>query len=139
MNRENYELLSASLLKDMAKKRGIRGLSAMRKSQVVDALVEYDRQKEAAAEKSGSGEEEAVSRTAGAENVTADRADSLSRPAAAERTADSDTPESPSRRSGGENSAANNDEQRSSRYAAGRYAASVRRPSGASASVSRPS
>ena len=47
MNRENYELLSASLLKDMAKKRGIRGLSAMRKSQVVDALVEYDRQKEA--------------------------------------------------------------------------------------------
>ena len=73
MNRENYELLSASLLKDMAKKRGIRGLSAMRKSQVVDALVEYDRQKEAAAEKSGSGEEEAFSRTAGAENVTADR------------------------------------------------------------------
>ena len=129
MNRENYELLSASLLKDMAKKRGIRGLSAMRKSQVVDALVEYDRQKEAAAEKSGSGEEEAVSRTAGAENVTADRADSLSRPAAAERTADSDTPESPSRRSGGENSAANNGEQRSSRYAAGRYA-EERRPAG---------
>ena len=129
MNRENYELLSASLLKDMAKKRGIRGLSAMRKNQVVDALVEYDRQKEAAAEKSGSGEEEAVSRTAGAENVTADRADSLSRPAAAERTADSDTPESPSRRSGGENSAANNGEQRSSRYAAGRYA-DERRPAG---------
>ena len=129
MNRENYELLSASLLKDMAKKRGIRGLSAMRKSQVVDTLVEYDRQKEAAAEKSGSGEEEAVSRTAGAENVTADRADSLSRPAAAERTADSDTPESPSRRSGGENSAANNGEQRSSRYAAGRYA-DERRPAG---------
>ena len=129
MNRENYELLSASLLKDMAKKRGIRGLSAMRKSQVVDALVEYDRQKEAAAEKSGSGEEEAVSRTAGAENVTADRADSLSRPAAAERTADSDTPESSSRRSGGENSAANNGEQRSSRYAAGRYA-DERRPAG---------
>ena len=45
MNRENYELLSASLLKDMAKKRGIRGLSAMRKSQVVYALVVYDRQK----------------------------------------------------------------------------------------------
>ena len=129
MNRENYELLSASLLKDMAKKRGIRGLSAMRKSQVVDTLVEYDRQKEAAAEKSGSGEEEAVSRTAGAENVTADRADSLSRTAAAERTADSDTPESPSRRSGGENSAANNGEQRSSRYAAGRYA-EERRPAG---------
>ena len=129
MNRENYELLSASLLKDMAKKRGIRGLSAMRKSQVVDALVEYDRQKETAAEKTGSGEEEAVSRTAGAENVTADRADSLSRPAAAERTADSDTPESPSRRSGGENSAANNGEQRSSRYAAGRYA-EERRPAG---------
>ena len=129
MNRENYELLSASLLKDMAKKRGIRGLSAMRKSQVVDALVEYDRQKEAAAEKTGSGEEEAVSRTAGAENVTADRADSLSRPAAAERTADSDTPESSSRRSGGENSAANNGEQRSSRYAAGRYA-DERRPAG---------
>ena len=129
MNRENYELLSASLLKDMAKKRGIRGLSAMRKSQVVDALVEYDRQKEAAAEKTGSGEEEAVSRTAGAENVTADRADSLSRTAAAERTADSDTPESPSRRSGGENSAANNGEQRSSRYAAGRYA-DERRPAG---------
>ena len=129
MNRENYELLSASLLKDMAKKRGIRGLSAMRKSQVVDTLVEYDRQKEAAAEKSGSGEEEAVSRTAGAENVTADRADSLSRTAAAERTADSDTPESSSRRSGGENSAANNGEQRSSRYAAGRYA-DERRPAG---------
>ena len=129
MNRENYELLSASLLKDMAKKRGIRGLSAMRKSQVVDALVEYDRQKEAVAEKTDSGEEEAVSRTAGAENVTADRADSLSRPAAAERTADSDTPESPSRRSGGENSAANNGEQRSSRYAAGRYA-EERRPAG---------
>ena len=143
MNRENYELLSASLLKDMAKKRGIRGLSAMRKSQVVDALVEYDRQKETAAEKTGSGEEEAVSRTAGAENVTADRADSLSRPAAAERTADSDTPESSSRRSGGENSAANNGEQRSSRYAAGQRPAGDRpdaqRPAGDRSELQRPS
>ena len=42
MTREEYEKLSAALLKDFAKKRGIRGVSAMRKSEVASLLAEAD-------------------------------------------------------------------------------------------------
>ena len=100
MNRDNYELLSAALLKDMAKKRGIRGLSGMRKSQVVDALVDYDRQKEASREQQGGTgtafapaspapsadrtAAEAVIRSAGAENEDAGGAEKVPHGRAAE-------------------------------------------------------
>ena len=47
MNRDRYELLSLPLLKDMAKKRGLKGLSASRKNEVVDALVASDKEAEA--------------------------------------------------------------------------------------------
>lgn len=41
--REKYEALSAAVLKEMAKNRGIKHLSAMKKDQVVEAMLEQDR------------------------------------------------------------------------------------------------
>ena len=47
MPRENLELLSVALLKDMAKKQGVKGVSSMRKSQVIDELVKLEESKKA--------------------------------------------------------------------------------------------
>lgn len=41
--REKYEALSAAVLKEMAKNRGIKHLSAMKKEKVVEAMLEQDR------------------------------------------------------------------------------------------------
>lgn len=43
MMREKYESLSLSVLKDLAKARGIKGTSAMKKADVVEAMLEEDR------------------------------------------------------------------------------------------------
>ncbi len=43
MMREKYESLSLSVLKDLAKARGIKGTSAMKKADVVEAMMEEDR------------------------------------------------------------------------------------------------
>ncbi len=40
--REKYESLSVSVLKELAKSRGIKGISAMKKSQVVEAMLALD-------------------------------------------------------------------------------------------------
>ena len=61
MTREKYESLSLSALKDIAKARNIKGISLMKKSELVDAMLALD-SKEAAAtstkpEKIGEGEE----------------------------------------------------------------------------------
>lgn len=42
MTKEQLQLLSVSLLRDMAKKRGLKGVSAMRKSALIDAVAEYE-------------------------------------------------------------------------------------------------
>ena len=42
MNREKYETLSLVILKDLAKSREIKGVSSMRKDEVIDAMVALD-------------------------------------------------------------------------------------------------
>lgn len=42
MMRERYESLSAFVLKDLAKARGIKGVSAMKKSQIIERMLEED-------------------------------------------------------------------------------------------------
>lgn len=42
MTKENLELLSVALLRDMAKKQGIKGTSSMRKGQLIEALLASD-------------------------------------------------------------------------------------------------
>lgn len=46
--REKYEALGLSDLKDIAKHRGIKGVSAMKKSQVIEAMLALDEQEKAA-------------------------------------------------------------------------------------------
>ncbi len=51
--REKYESLSVTILRDLAKARGIKGASAMKKADLVEAMLaqdEIDKQKEAATE-----------------------------------------------------------------------------------------
>ena len=43
MMKEKYESLSASVLRELAKARGIKGISALRKEQLVERMLEADR------------------------------------------------------------------------------------------------
>ena len=45
--REKYESLSLATLKDLAKTRGIKGVSTMKKSEIVEAMLEEDKKEEA--------------------------------------------------------------------------------------------
>ncbi len=47
MMRAKYESLSSTVLKDLAKARGIKNVSAMKKSEVVEAMLEKDREEAA--------------------------------------------------------------------------------------------
>ena len=40
--REKYESLSAAVLRELAKSRGIKGISSMKKSQLVEAMLAQD-------------------------------------------------------------------------------------------------
>ena len=40
--KEKYESLSVTVLKDLAKKRGMRGISALKKDQLVEAMLAED-------------------------------------------------------------------------------------------------
>ena len=42
MTREQYETLSLSVLKDLAKKRQMRGTSTLKKSELISAMLEQD-------------------------------------------------------------------------------------------------
>ncbi len=61
MTREKYESLSLSALKDIAKARNIKGISLMKKSELVDAMLALDAKEASSAgaksEKKGEGEE----------------------------------------------------------------------------------
>ena len=48
--REKYESLSSAVLKDLAKSRGIKGLTGMKKEQLVEAMLEQDEKDKAATE-----------------------------------------------------------------------------------------
>ena len=52
--REKYESLSAFVLRDLAKARGIKGVSALKKDKLIERMLEED-EKEAAAKAEGRG------------------------------------------------------------------------------------
>ena len=49
--REKYESLALSVLRDLAKARGLKGTSGMKKSEVVEAMLAEDERQTAEAEK----------------------------------------------------------------------------------------
>ena len=66
MMKEKYESLSASVLRELAKTRGIKGISAMRKEQLVERMLEEDRKEK---KKDMPGEEERTAQKGGNESV----------------------------------------------------------------------
>mgnify|MGYP000774765609 CR=1 FL=1 len=59
--REKYESLSAFVLKDLAKARGIKGVSSLKKGQIIEKMLEEDAKEAEEAEKNGTAEERANS------------------------------------------------------------------------------
>ena len=59
--REKYESLSAFVLKDLAKARGIKGVSSLKKGQIIERMLEEDAKEAEEAEKNGTAEERANS------------------------------------------------------------------------------
>ena len=59
--REKYESLSAFVLKDLAKARGINGVSSLKKGQIIERMLEEDAKEAEEAEKNGTAEERANS------------------------------------------------------------------------------
>ena len=49
--REKYETLPLATLKDLAKARGLRGISTMKKAQLIDRMVEEDEKEKKEEEK----------------------------------------------------------------------------------------
>ena len=57
--REKYESLSLAVLKDLAKTRGLKGVSALKKADLIERMLLED-EKEAAAAKAKEAEEKAA-------------------------------------------------------------------------------
>ena len=51
--REKYESLSAFVLKDLAKARGLKGISSLKKGQIIDRMLEEDEKEAKAAAENG--------------------------------------------------------------------------------------
>ena len=73
MARENYENMSVSQLKELAKGRGIKGVSAMRKAEVINALVEMDSAQTQKEEPAKAGEEKKPAKKKAAEKKPAEK------------------------------------------------------------------
>ena len=52
MTRERYESLALQSLKEIAKKRGMKGISTLKKADLIDALLKKDEEDAAAAQAS---------------------------------------------------------------------------------------
>ena len=59
--RENYESLSAFVLKDLAKARGLKGISSLKKGQIIDRMLEEDEKEAKEAAANGISDEDRVS------------------------------------------------------------------------------
>ena len=57
--REKYESLSLAVLKDLAKTRGLKGVSALKKADLIERMLQED-EKEVAVEKAKAAEEKAT-------------------------------------------------------------------------------
>lgn len=56
--KEKYETLSLAVLKDVAKARGLKGTSALKKSELIDRLLEEDKKANAKEEEDSNTKEE---------------------------------------------------------------------------------
>ena len=81
MTRENYENMSVSQLKELAKGRGIKGVSAMRKAEVINALVEMDSAQTQKEEPANAGEEKKPAKKKAAEKKPAEKKPAKKKPA----------------------------------------------------------
>ena len=68
--REKYESLSLATLKDLAKARGLKGISGLKKAELIERMLEEDEKDKQKAEKA---EEKSADRPA--ENRSASRGD----------------------------------------------------------------
>ena len=59
--REKYESLSAFVLKDLAKARGLKGISSLKKGQIIDRMLEEDEKEAKEAAANGISDEDRVS------------------------------------------------------------------------------
>lgn len=80
--REKYESLALTQLKELAKVRGIKGVSAMKKSDVVEAMLALDEKEKAEKEKQDKADKPAKAE----QPVKAERTHRAERPVRAERT-----------------------------------------------------
>ncbi len=88
MTRAQYETLSAASLKDIAKSRGIKGSYALKKQQLIEAMLELDAKIEAEAKAAKQAAEEKTAReAAAAREKTADEAASAAEEKPVRRTA----------------------------------------------------
>ena len=81
MTRENYENMSVSQLKELAKGRGIKGVSAMRKAEVINALAEMDSAQTQKEEPANAGEEKKPAKKKAAEKKPAEKKPAKKKPA----------------------------------------------------------
>ena len=81
MTRENYENMSVSQLKELAKGRGIKGVSAMRKAEVINALAEMDSAQTQKEEPANAGEEKKPAKKKAAEKKPAEKKPAEKKPA----------------------------------------------------------
>ncbi len=98
--REKYESLSAAVLKDLAKARGMKGLSGMKKSEVIERMLYLDEQEKQAADRAKEGAKpESAPHTAesGTGPESSSRVQEHGRMESAPHTAESARPESSSR------------------------------------------
>ena len=86
--REKYESLAVAVLRDLAKARGIKGVSSMKKADLVEAMLAQDEidAKEAAAKETPAKETESKAAPAKAENERMPRPERPKRPERPERT-----------------------------------------------------
>ena len=95
MTRENYENMSVSQLKELAKGRGIKGVSAMRKAEVINALAEMDSAQTQKEEPANAGEEKKPAKKKAAEKKPAEKKPAKKKPAE-EKPAEEKPAEEPS-------------------------------------------
>ncbi|SFN86721.1 transcription termination factor Rho [Pseudobutyrivibrio sp. UC1225] len=86
--REKYESLAVAVLRDLAKARGIKGVSSMKKADLVEAMLAQDEidAKEAASKETPAKETESKAAPAKAENERMPRPERPKRPERPERT-----------------------------------------------------
>ncbi|MCD7806259.1 MAG: transcription termination factor Rho [Lachnospiraceae bacterium] len=90
--REKYESLSLAELKEVAKFRGLRGVSAMKKADIVNAMLELDEKERLHKEEMASTQAAASEHTASERPTTAEKPPASEKPTTAEKLPASERP-----------------------------------------------